>query len=81
MSTWPKEFPAEVVVCDTTGIILEMNDEAETLFAEDGGRGLLGANVLDEPNTCQRLLQHRRQRDTLLLPGPVEEKWAIRRLC
>jgi hypothetical protein len=46
MSTWPKEFPAEVVVCDTTGIILEMNDEAETLFAEDGGRSLLSANVL-----------------------------------
>ncbi len=44
---WVEELPAEVVVCDTTGISLEMNAEAEKLFAEDGGRGLLGANVLD----------------------------------
>ena len=46
MSAWVKEFPAEVMVCNTEGIILEMNDEAETLFADDGGRGLLGSNVL-----------------------------------
>jgi transcriptional regulator with PAS, ATPase and Fis domain len=47
MNDWVKELPAEVMVCDTEGIILEMNAEAESLFAEDGGRGLLGANVLD----------------------------------
>ncbi len=43
---WVKELPAEVMVCDATGTILEMNDEAETLFADDGGRGLIGDNVL-----------------------------------
>ena len=43
---WVEELPAEVMVCDTNGTILEMNNEAEVLFEDDGGRGLLGANVL-----------------------------------
>lgn len=47
MNHWVKELPAEVMVCDTEGTILEMNAEAESLFAEDGGRGLLGASALD----------------------------------
>jgi len=46
-SSWVKELPAEVMVCDSIGTILEMNDEAETYFTEDGGCGLLGTNVLD----------------------------------
>jgi transcriptional regulator with PAS, ATPase and Fis domain len=44
---WVKELPAEVMVCDTDGTILAMNDEAGALFEADGGRGLLGSNVLD----------------------------------
>jgi transcriptional regulator with PAS, ATPase and Fis domain len=44
---WVKEFPAEVMVCDGSGTILEMNAEAEALFATDGRRDLLGRNVLD----------------------------------
>jgi hypothetical protein len=34
-------------VCDGDGIILEMNDRAAVTFAADGGRALLGSNVLD----------------------------------
>ncbi|MGA2504497.1 MAG: diguanylate cyclase [Anaerolineales bacterium] len=44
---WVKGVPAEIMVCDSSGIILELNDHAEALFAGDGGKGLLGANVLD----------------------------------
>jgi hypothetical protein len=44
---WVRELPAEVMVCDSTGLILEMNTESEALFAKDGGRALLGTNVLD----------------------------------
>jgi hypothetical protein len=44
---WVKEFPAEVMVCDTDGTVLEMNTQAEALFAEDGGRILLSSNLLD----------------------------------
>jgi len=43
---WVEELPAEVMVCDTAGIILEMNGQAGRLFAEDGGLGLLGSNIL-----------------------------------
>jgi transcriptional regulator with PAS, ATPase and Fis domain len=44
---WVKELPAEVMVCDAEGIILEMNNEAGLLFEKDGGLSLLGLNVLD----------------------------------
>jgi transcriptional regulator with PAS, ATPase and Fis domain len=43
---WVKELPAEVMVCDPTGIILEMNAQAEAFFTTDGGRDLLGMNIL-----------------------------------
>jgi PAS domain-containing protein len=43
---WVKGLPAEIMVCDSSGTILEMNDQAEALFTEDGGRELLGTNVL-----------------------------------
>jgi len=45
--SWVKEFPAAITVCDPDGIILEMNDKAAEAFAEDGGRGLIGKNLLD----------------------------------
>jgi transcriptional regulator with PAS, ATPase and Fis domain len=44
---WIDEFPAAVTVTDTHGVILEMNDKAAQTFAKDGGRDLLGKNVLD----------------------------------
>ncbi len=45
--SWFKEFPGAITICDTEGLILDMNDTAEEIFAEDGGRGLIGKNVLD----------------------------------
>ena len=53
---WIKEFPAAVTVCDKDGILLEMNDKAARTFEEDGGRKLLGSNLLDchpEPSHTQ----------------------------
>jgi hypothetical protein len=44
---WIQELPGAVTVCDPGGIILEMNDRAARMFAEQGGRGLLGTNLLD----------------------------------
>jgi len=43
---WVKEFPGAVTVCDTNGIILEMNDKAAKTFEKDG-KSLIGSNVLD----------------------------------
>lgn len=46
-NTWVKEFPASITICDPDGIITEMNDYAAKIFEEDGGRALIGKNVLD----------------------------------
>ncbi len=55
---WVNELPMEVMVTDRDGIILEMNPIAEDLFAEDGGSGLLGTNVLDcHPAASRRKLE------------------------
>ena len=45
--SWIKEFPAAVTVCDSQGIILEMNDKAAKTFEKDGGYALIGKNLLD----------------------------------
>jgi transcriptional regulator with PAS, ATPase and Fis domain len=45
--SWVKEFPGPVVVCDTAGIIVEMNDRAVEWFADKGGRELMRKSVLD----------------------------------
>lgn len=44
---WIKEFPAAITVCDAKGIILEINDKAAKSLEADGGRKLIGSNVLD----------------------------------
>ncbi len=46
-NAWVKGFPGSVTVCNKDGIILEMNDKAEKVFEEDGGRALIGKNLLD----------------------------------
>ena len=61
---WIQEFPAAITVCDAEGIILEMNDRAAKTFAADGGRKLIGSNMLDchpEParTKTERLLSSR----------------------
>jgi PAS domain-containing protein len=55
-NAWIKEFPAAVTVCDTQGIILEMNDRALKSFGAEGSAALIGTNVLDchpEPSRTQ----------------------------
>lgn len=63
---WIKQFPAAVTVCDCKGVILDMNDRAAQTFEKEGGRLLIGKNLLDchpEParskvesllDTCQK---------------------------
>ena len=55
---WPKEFPGDITVCDAAGVILEMNDGAAKSFAKEGGRGLVGSNLLDcHPEPSRSKLQ------------------------
>ena len=42
---WVQAFPAAITVCDTAGIILEMNDKARDTFARAGD--MVGRSVLD----------------------------------
>ena len=44
---WVKNFPGAITVCDTQGIVLEMNDASLEVFRDDGGEKLLGTNLLD----------------------------------
>ena len=76
---WIKEFPAAVTVCDTEGILLEMNDKAAKTFEKDGGRKLIGANLLDchpDPaNTKVELLPAAREKNVYTI-----EKNGIKKL-
>lgn len=47
MDQWIKEFPGAITVCDEHGVILDMNDKACDVFKNDGGRSLIGKNLLD----------------------------------
>lgn len=56
MVEWDTEFPGAVTVCDPDGIIVAMNDRAAATFEADGGRALIGRNLLDchpEPSRSQ----------------------------
>lgn len=44
---WVKEFPGAITVSDCDGVILDMNDRAAKGYAKDGGRALIGKNMLD----------------------------------
>src|SRR5512144_446399 len=53
---WVREFPGAITVCDAQGVILEMNDRAAEAFRDQGGRSLIGSNLVDchpEPSRTQ----------------------------
>lgn len=62
---WTDEFPGAVTVCDRNGIILQMNDQSAMTFEAEGGRALVGTNLLachPEPSRSKvaELLAHPR---------------------
>jgi transcriptional regulator with PAS, ATPase and Fis domain len=44
---WLDTIPAAITVCDTHGIIIEMNNKAIEVFQKDGGKKLIGKSLLD----------------------------------
>jgi len=46
-SPWIYTFPAEIMVCDPDGKILEMNEMAIRLYEKEGGVAMIGRNVFD----------------------------------
>ncbi len=56
--SWVKGFPGAITVCNREGIILEMNDKAALVFEQDGGKKLIGSNLLDcHPEPARSKLQ------------------------
>jgi transcriptional regulator with PAS, ATPase and Fis domain len=47
MLNWIEELPVGITVIDTQGIILEMNQRSAQIFAEDGGKNLIGQNAMN----------------------------------
>ena len=44
---WVEKYVGAITVCDTNGIILEMNDESVKANQDQGGEKLIGSNLLD----------------------------------
>jgi PAS domain-containing protein len=56
---WFEELPCAITVCDRRYKILYMNDRAAEDTAEDGGRALIGTNLLDchPPDARRKLME------------------------
>ncbi len=63
-ANWSNEFPGSITVCDPQGVILDMNERAALGFQAEGGRALIGKNLLDcHPEAARaRLLEMMRTR-------------------
>ena len=44
---WVNELSVAITVCDADGIIVDMNEKSVKTFEQDGGRDLIGTNLLD----------------------------------
>jgi transcriptional regulator with PAS, ATPase and Fis domain len=44
---WTRDFPHAITVCDLRGIVLEMNENAASLYRQFGGKELIGKSLLD----------------------------------
>lgn len=44
---WLHSLDASITICDKKGIIIYMNRKAVESFAKDGGKKLIGSNLLD----------------------------------
>jgi transcriptional regulator with PAS, ATPase and Fis domain len=47
LEQWVKDANVSITICDTEGIILDMNEKSCQVFAKDGGKSLIGTNLLD----------------------------------
>jgi hypothetical protein len=54
---WIEEFPAAITVCNSAGIVLELNKKAVESFRSQDGKKLLGSNLFDcHPEAARRKL-------------------------
>lgn len=58
VSEWIATYPAEIMVCDADGTILEMSDISIQIYEKEGGANMIGRNVFDhhvEPAKSQMM--------------------------
>jgi hypothetical protein len=72
-------FPGVVMLCAPDGIVAHMNAAAVTHYAKDGGRALIGTNILDcHPSPAREKLEElMRDRKTNIY---TSEKNGVKRL-
>ncbi len=79
LEPWLRGLPFSLTVCDEKGTILYMNDRADRSFESQGGKALVGSNILDchpEPaKTRLREIVEKRERNVYTV-----EKKGTRRL-
>ena len=44
---WVEEYPGSITVCDSTGIILELNKGSAESLRDQGGKKLIGSNLME----------------------------------
>lgn len=55
---WFDNFKGGITVCDPDGIIIYMNEKACEIWTKDGGKALLGRNLLDcHPEPSRTMLE------------------------
>lgn len=67
---WSKELDIVITVCDTKGIITEMNDKSVRYFEKYGGADLIGKNLLDchpEPSKCMLRTMMQKQQENVYI--------------
>jgi len=67
-SEWIATSPAEIMVCDQDGVILEMSDVAIQIYRKEGGAKMIGRNVFDhhqEPAKSQMMNVVRQRRHVI----------------
>ncbi len=53
---WIATYPAEIMVCDKNGIVLEMSDVAIKIYGQEGGAKMIGRNAFDHHKETARAL-------------------------
>jgi hypothetical protein len=55
---WVEEYPGAISVCDSAGIILELNKRSVESLLDQGGKKLIGSNLFDcHPEPALRKLK------------------------
>jgi hypothetical protein len=76
---WQKEFSGAITICDRSGIITYMNDQAAAMFAGNGGYDLIGKSIFD----CHQQASNEKIAEIMITGRPhiyTTEKNGIKRL-